>query len=225
MGNTGTKIDFALLEEGIEQEVAVATLMQQILKRPLHVALFIERGIAIEGIRQQLQLNSTEFTNGEEVIAKLRDILPAWTSPLYVGDEELRKMAEAVDLSIRVDCGHHANVTIEVENHSKIDVLIKSIVLWSKDSRVCRPVFPPDGVVWLIPGQRQIPIRFTARENVAQALASIYEQPPPVGNFPRALRAELLVELKCDILGVEVLFKEKSLVQVDLLNRQITGVR
>jgi hypothetical protein len=33
----------------IEQEVAVATLMQQILKRPLHVALFVQRGIAIEG--------------------------------------------------------------------------------------------------------------------------------------------------------------------------------
>lgn len=115
----------------IEQEVAVATLMQQILKRPLHVALFVQRGIAIEGIRQQLQLNPMEFGSGDEVIAKLRAILPAWKNPLYVGDEELRKMVESADLSIRVDNGHHSNLTIEIENHSKMDALVRSIVLWS----------------------------------------------------------------------------------------------
>src|SRR5712692_9200418 len=52
----------------IEQEVAIATLMQQILRRPLHVALFVEGGIAIEGIRQHLQFNPVTFTNSEEVI-------------------------------------------------------------------------------------------------------------------------------------------------------------
>src|SRR5271163_3427219 len=36
----------------IEQEIALATLMQQILHRHLHVAFFAEKGIAIEGIRR-----------------------------------------------------------------------------------------------------------------------------------------------------------------------------
>src|SRR6266436_9158472 len=76
----------------IEQEVAIATLMEQILRRPLHVALFVQRGTAIEGIRQQLQLNAYSFTTGEEVIARLREELPSWTEPLYQGDEERRKM-------------------------------------------------------------------------------------------------------------------------------------
>src|SRR6267143_4945075 len=44
----------------VEQEIAMATLMEQVLGRPLYVALFIQRGIAIEGIRQQIQLNPIE---------------------------------------------------------------------------------------------------------------------------------------------------------------------
>src|SRR5712692_1980604 len=76
----------------IEQEVAIATLMQQFLRRPLHVILFVQRGIAIEGIRQHLQFNPVPFTTPEEVIARLREELPKWTEPLYVGDEERRKM-------------------------------------------------------------------------------------------------------------------------------------
>ena len=42
----------------IEQEVAIAALMEQILRRPLHVALFVQRGVGFEGIRQQLQMKS-----------------------------------------------------------------------------------------------------------------------------------------------------------------------
>lgn len=210
----------------IEQEVAVATLMQQILKRPLHVAFFVQRGIAIEGIRQQLLFNPTmEFVSGEEVIARLGEILPAWTTPLYVGDEELRKLVESADLSMRVDNGHHANLTIEIENQSTMDALIRSIVLWSKGTRVCRPVTPPDGVIWKIPAGRQLPIQFTAKENVAQTLANIYEQGPPVGSYPRTFRAELEVELRCELSGIERTFKENCMVQVELLNRQITGIR
>jgi hypothetical protein len=109
----------------IEQEVAIATLMQQILGRPLHVALFIQHGIAIEGIRQQIQLNPIEFTSSDEV-TRLREILPKWTTPLYVGDEERQKIAKSVMLTIRTDNGHHTHYTIQVENHSKTDQRIRT---------------------------------------------------------------------------------------------------
>src|SRR5260370_39431294 len=69
----------------IEQEVAMATLMEQVLGRPLHVALFVQPGIAIEGIRQQIQFNPIEFTSSDEVIARLRAILPTWKEPRYIG--------------------------------------------------------------------------------------------------------------------------------------------
>lgn len=209
----------------IEQEVAVATLMQQILGRPLHAVLFVKRGIAIEGIRQQLQLNAVEFVEGDEVIAKLKEILPSWKVPLYLGEDERRAMVDAVDLSVRIENGHHAHVTIDVENHSKLDVQLKSIVLWSKESRVCGPVPRPEGANWTIPAQRRLPIQFLANENVALKLANLYEQPVPVGDFPRSFRAAVQVELRCEILGLERVFKEKSEIQIDLLNRQLTGIR
>ena len=117
----------------VEQEIAMATLMEQVLGRPLHVVLFIQHGVAIEGIRQQIQLNPIEFTNNDEVIGRLGEILATWTKPLYMGAEERSKMADSVELSIKTDNAHHRNYTIQVENHSKQDVDVKSISLWSKN--------------------------------------------------------------------------------------------
>jgi hypothetical protein len=75
----------------IEQEVAIATLMEQVLGRPLYVALFVQKGIAIEGIRQQIQLNPIEFTNREDVISALQKILPTWKGPCISAMMSARK--------------------------------------------------------------------------------------------------------------------------------------
>lgn len=221
----------------IEQEVAIATLMEQILGRPLHVALFIQRGTAIEGIRQQLQLNAYPFTTGEEVIARLREELPTWTEPLYQGDEERRKMADSVILSIKTENGHQRNYTIQVENHSKFDVEVKCISLWSKNQtakfsdsqRVSKPAFTPDNVRWSV---RSIPIQFDAQEDVAQRLWQLAGTPqdydPRSGGrlfgSSRQFQIEVRVVLRCEVLGIEKEFEETRTVQVDFVNRQITGV-
>jgi len=206
----------------VEQEIAVAALMQQILKRPLHVALFIQKGIAREGIRQQLQLNPVEFVNGDEVIARLRAILPTWKSPLYVGDEEIRKRVDSADVSIRIDNGHHANVTLGIENHSEMDLTVKSMLMRSKDTKVCGPVYPPDGVKWEVPAKRWIPIRFTAKENVVLAIESVNDLVHHTG-YPLP-RADVLVELRCELLGVERIFKENCKVQIDSPNHQMNRI-
>src|SRR5258706_14784817 len=46
----------------VEQEVAMATLMEQVLDRPLHAALFVQHGITLEGLRKYIQFNANEFT-------------------------------------------------------------------------------------------------------------------------------------------------------------------
>jgi hypothetical protein len=215
----------------IEQEVAIATLMEQILRRPLHVALFVQSGTAIEGIRQQLQLNAYPFTTGEEVIARLREELPSWTEPLYQGDEERSKMAASVILSIKTENGHQRNYTIQVKNHSKFDVHIKCISLWSKGQRVSEPAFPPANG-WPVPADRSLPYQFDAGENVAYRLwmldgAAPVMQHVPVQNYfgpPNQFKAEVMVELQCEVLGFERNFKETRTVQVDFINRQITGL-
>jgi len=215
----------------IEQEVAIATLMQQILSRPLHVALFIQHGITIEGIRQQIQLNPVEFTNNDEVIARLHEILPKWTKPLYIGDEERGKIADSVMLSIKTDNGHHRNYTIQIENHSKIDVEVRCITLWSQGEKVSKPAFRPDNANWSVPAQRTIPIQFDAQEDVAQRLWQLAGYPEDVDRWTakklgsaRQFQIKVRVVLRYEILGLEREFEDTRTVQVDFINRQITGV-
>lgn len=62
----------------IEQEIAIAAFMVQVLGRPLRVAAYIHKDIAREGMRAELQLNPVGFRKDEEVIAHLRQILPTW---------------------------------------------------------------------------------------------------------------------------------------------------
>ncbi|MGB7022277.1 MAG: hypothetical protein WBD73_00625 [Candidatus Acidiferrales bacterium] len=78
----------------VEQEIAIAALMEQVLRRPLHVALFTEHGIEVEGIRKQLHLNPVQFANGDEVINRLREILPTWKEPLYMTEDQQRKLSK-----------------------------------------------------------------------------------------------------------------------------------
>ncbi|HYX28305.1 MAG TPA: hypothetical protein VE863_07045 [Pyrinomonadaceae bacterium] len=63
----------------IEQEVAIAAFIQHVLARQLEVALYLQRGISREGLRQQLRLKPVEFDQPEEVLDDLRSRLRAWT--------------------------------------------------------------------------------------------------------------------------------------------------
>jgi hypothetical protein len=208
----------------IEQEIAIAALMEQILRRPLHVAFFLQRGIGLEGIRQQLQLNPFVFTIADEVIDRLRELLPSWTAPLYKSEDELQARVNSVDLSIVVDNGSNSYITIQVDNHSDVHVDVKSIVLWSRDSRLCKPVSPPEGVLWSVPARRCIPIRFDTRELLALRLMNIYGEPLPIRDMRRTFRAEIRTELRCEILGFRKTFEETSTVQVDVSNHQILAL-
>jgi len=210
----------------IEQEIAMATMMEQVLKRPLHVALFIQHGVAIEGIRQQIQLNPVEFTNSDEVVAQLREILPTWKEPLYMGDEERRKMADSVVLTITTSNGHQRNYTIQVENHSEFGVEIKRICLWSKGQRISKPVFRPEGAPWSVRAHGYLPIQFDAGETVAHRLWQLAGAPSGVGKkwAEQFFQAEVRIVLLCEIQGIEREIEETRTVQVDPENWQITGL-
>jgi hypothetical protein len=210
--------------------------MEQILERPLHVALFIQKGIAREGIRQQIQLNPIEFTKSEEVIAALERILPTWKAPLYIAEEERRKIAKSVLLSIKTDNANHHHYTIQIENHTPtIDVEVKWISLWGKDKsgeyqRIGKPAFPPDGTRWIM--QRTLPIQFDAKDDVALCLWKFAGSPrleqrvdeEGYVRLPGQFDSKVRVELQCEIMGIERSFEQIGAVQVDFVNRQIRGL-
>lgn len=62
----------------IEQEIAIAAFIAQVLGRPLRVAAYIHRDIAREGMREELQLNPFLFRHDEEILHHLRQVLPTW---------------------------------------------------------------------------------------------------------------------------------------------------
>lgn len=62
----------------IEQEIAIAAFLQQILGRELYVAAYLQPGISVEGVRSQLLLNPIEFESNDDVIDHLKRILPTW---------------------------------------------------------------------------------------------------------------------------------------------------
>jgi len=63
----------------IEQELAIAAFIQHVLVRRLEVALYLQRGISFEGVRQQLRLKPVEFDRPEEVLDDLRTRIGSWT--------------------------------------------------------------------------------------------------------------------------------------------------
>lgn len=77
----------------VEQEIAIAAFLQQVLGRTLHVAAFTEGGVAREGVRESLLLNPKEFRSNDEVLDHLRLILPSWKAP--------ERRSGTVDLAIR----------------------------------------------------------------------------------------------------------------------------
>jgi hypothetical protein len=62
----------------VEQEIAIGAFVHHVLKRPLQVGLYVKRGIALEGARQQLMLNPTLFDTADDVLADLSRRLSSW---------------------------------------------------------------------------------------------------------------------------------------------------
>ena len=89
----------------VEQEIAIAAFMQQVLGRAIYVAAYREEDVGVEGMRQQLLLNPKVFESNEEVLDHLRAVLPTWTEPEEPG-------AEGLDVAIGFE-----EVSMETRRH------------------------------------------------------------------------------------------------------------
>jgi len=151
-----------------------------------------------------------------------------------LSEQERRKLADSVVLSVKTNNGHQRNYTVQIKNHSKqLDVAIKRISLWSDDSqRVGEPVFRPEGETarcWDVAADREIPINFDCGEVVARRLWSLAGSPSMdavhdfnllKGHFRSKVRVEILYE----VLGIEKQYDEIRTVQVDPINNAITAM-
>ncbi len=119
----------------IEQEIAIAAFLTQVLGRNLRVAAYIHRDIAREGMRDKLQLNPTPFQTSEDVLQSLRQTLRAWgdlssssTSPLqiFVGYEKVKITSEQHDYQLVVTVTNSGSTRID---DYQVDVLFPEAFL------------------------------------------------------------------------------------------------
>jgi hypothetical protein len=64
----------------IEQEIAIATYIARVEKRPLPIIAFKHTSVGLEGIRQLLQLNPIEFSGESKILFELPSRLMEWKS-------------------------------------------------------------------------------------------------------------------------------------------------
>jgi hypothetical protein len=62
----------------IEQEIAIASVLQQTRPATLRVAGYAQKGIAREGVRDTVILNALEFNSHDEILADLESKLAKW---------------------------------------------------------------------------------------------------------------------------------------------------
>lgn len=80
-GNVSTPTPSGSIIRGslwIEQEIAIAAFLRQILKRNIEPIFFIQEGIDLEGVRKYIHFNPIPFKEDKDIIDKLKLCLPSW---------------------------------------------------------------------------------------------------------------------------------------------------
>ncbi len=134
----------------IEQEIAIAAYITQILKRQLKIASYIHHSIRREGMRDQLLLNAVLFTDAAEILTHLRDILPTWKDlPTSL------KMTAPPKVRVALKRGHASNYLLEFANDEDEAVLIREVRLLAGNVEtgkveLTEPLKPDDPNSWKV---------------------------------------------------------------------------
>lgn len=132
----------------IEQEIAIAAYITQMLKRPLKIAPYVHRTIRREGMRDQLLLNAILFTDDSEVLSHLRDVLASWRNlPASL------KITAPPKVRIALKRGHVSNFLIEYTNDEDEPIFIREARLFGgKEGKIelTESLMPDDPSTWRV---------------------------------------------------------------------------
>ncbi len=134
----------------IEQEIAIAAYITQILKRPLKIASYIHHSIRREGMREQLLLNAVQFTDTTEILTHLRDILPTWKDlPASL------KISAPLKVRVALKRGHVSNFLLTYTNDEDEVICIREVRLFAGNTEtgkveLTEPIKPDDPDAWKV---------------------------------------------------------------------------
>ncbi len=178
----------------IEQEIAIATYITQILARPMHVKAYFEKGVCLEGLREKIQLNAEPFETNAEVLTRLRIFLPSWKDiPTTI------KTAGPPKLRFEFQRGDPSNYMFKFTNEEDAEIIVQEIVLMYEGIELTDPLRPNVGEAWKLLPQRATLIGKTAahQRNPASVLADLFD-PKQIEMHPRGA---MDVSVACEFRG------------------------
>src|SRR6267154_6203327 len=197
----------------IEQEIAIAAYITQLLRRPLKVAAYSHADIRREGMRQQLPLNPILFTNDQEVLDHLRGILPSWKE-LRASPRDLNPILSKVRVAL--ERGHTSNYLFKCTNDSDLEVVIHEIKLESQGVLLTEPIKPETPNSWnLRPNQTSTFGRvITHLKNPAASLVAMND------NLGLFFNTEIYLVSACEVGGQTGEIRNKQLVRVKVASNE-----
>jgi hypothetical protein len=199
----------------IEQEIAIAAYMTQILKRPLRIAPYIHRSIRREGMRDQLLLNAVPFTDDSEVLSHLRDVLPGWKDlPASL------KMSAPPKVRVALKRGHVSNFLIEYTNDEDEPIFIREARLFGgKDGKIelTEPLRPDDPSTWRVAPHSSMTLGKTIVHQRNPA-ASLVRMNSNRGIF---FETEMVVVVGCEMRGELFEVRQTLYVKVNATSNEI----
>lgn len=104
----------------VEQEIAIAAFINEILDKKFNVIAITQSDIELEGVREQLLLNPTQFTCNDEALDCLRKILPEWAVDL--GNDPSLTLTLRYEKNKITPERHDYDFIVELTNNSNIKV-------------------------------------------------------------------------------------------------------
>ena len=196
----------------IEQEIAIAAFIAQILGRPLRVACYIHADVRREGMREQLQLNPVTFREDSEVLGHLRGLLPSWRDlPTSL------KVTAAPRVRVALEQGLVSNFLLRFTNGEDEEVYILEVKLQHRGVELTEPLVPDTPNLWRVPAHSNQPFGKTITHHKSPA-ASLVRMNDHKGLF---FQAEMDVVFSCLWRGKVHEIPQKLYVQVNATNNQI----
>ncbi len=106
----------------IEQEIAIAAFISQIVGRNLNTAAYVHESVVREGMRDQLLLNPRKFKSNSDVLDHLPKVLPGWSTEsaprdgqalLTIKCNQVRIASERHDYELELNITNNAKERID----------------------------------------------------------------------------------------------------------------
>jgi|SRR5271156_697880 len=145
---TGERHEHVRASVWIEQEIAIAAYITQLLGREINILCYAHRDIILkrEGMRAYLPLNPIPFTDDAEIISDLTARLPSWKAA-----PRPPSVPEVLNARIEIHQTNSANFLFRFTNGESSEILVREVVLEGQDGvSLTQPITPELPNEWKI---------------------------------------------------------------------------